>query len=314
MRYILLLLIAGVCCQAQDIKDDTRVTAYTLGVPLYNGTCNIKDYFKGISAVGTTIQATVSYDRDLAYNLLAIKRDAKENWPAETCDCKGQAMNRGELIPNMYVVQVNSYRDTIYTTKNNCAVFFPEQQKKYFDTESKLEKVLNNGFGDFVSKDFLEEINRRVYDSVSVDKVVIDSKTVYKLRPESFESKIAPFQMVRTDSVFGKKIVVSKEYWVNNLEVLFGESGNVTTINVHHPRGEYDVNHTMSVGGIAIGNSEEKVIEDYPCSATFRNWGAPLNNPTDNYYYQLSFMDSKGFAFIHISEKKVYAIEVTFFE
>ncbi|NDI98686.1 hypothetical protein GWA97_06325 [Flavobacterium sp. LaA7.5] len=299
---------------AQEIKDNTKVTAYTLGVMFRNGSCTIKDYFEEVSAVGTTIQATVSYDRDLAHSLLQLKREAKESWYAENCDCKGQVYDKGEVIPNMYVIQINSYRDTIYTTKNNCAIFFPEEQKKYFDAESKLENVLTMGFEDFVSKDFLLEINRRVYDTIPVDKIIVDNKPIYKLKRKGFENKIAPFQMVSTDSIFGNKIAVKKEYWVNNLEVLFADSGSISAINAHHPRGDYNIPHTLSVDGIVIGDSEEKIIENYPCSTTFRNWGAPLKDPTDNYYYQLSFVGSKGFAFIHIWEKKVYAIEVTFFE
>ncbi|AXG73825.1 hypothetical protein DVK85_06065 [Flavobacterium arcticum] len=313
MRYILLFILISFSCSAQDIKDNTKVTAYTLGVMFRNGSCTIKDYLKDVSAVGTTVQATVSYDSDLAHQLLQLKRDAKENWAAEECDCKGQVYKKGQVIPNMYVVQINSYRDTIYTTKNNCAIFFPEQQKKYFDAESKLENVLNKGFGDFVTKDFLTDIMQRVYDSVSVKKVVINNKPIYKLKRKSFEDKIIPFQMVRTDSIFGKRIVVAKEYWVNNLEVLFGDTDVISTINAHHPTGKYGVNLTMTVDGIAIGDSEEKIIENYPCSTTFRNWGAPLKDPTDNYYYQISFTDNKGFAFIYIWEKKVYAVEVTFF-
>ncbi|WP_294738521.1 hypothetical protein [uncultured Flavobacterium sp.] len=314
MRYILFIILVGLSCNAQEIKDDTKVIAYTLGVMLPDGSCNIKDYFKDISAVGTTIQATVSYDHDLAHSLLQLKKEAKENWCTEKCDCNGQLFSKGEVIPNMYVVQVNSYRDTIYTTKNNCAIFFPKEQKKYFDNESKLENTLNKGLGGFVSKDFSLEMSRRVYDSLSVKKVVIDDKPIHEWKRKNFEDNITPFQLVRTDSIFGKRVAVSKEYWVNNLEVLFGESGKINVINAHHPMGEYKTFYNMTVDGIAIGDNEEKIIEDYPCSTTFRNWGAPLKDPIDNYYYQLSFTDRKGFAFIHIWEKKVYAIEVTFFE
>lgn len=312
MRYILLLAFYCFTCGAQEIKDNTKVIAYTFGVMPITGSCHIGDYFKDISAVGTTIQATVSYDANLARNLIKLKREAKNNWPAEACNCKGQQYTKAEIIPNAYVVQLNGYRDTIYTTKNNCAVFIPESGQKYFDGESRLLNELERGFPEFLGRDFEKEINERVYDSVSVNSIQINKKKIFNKTRRSFEKDIAPFQMVRTDSIYGKNVIIKQVFWLDNIEVIFSDKGQVQDVNVHHPKGG-NTAFVFTLDGFTIGDSEELLLDKYTCSTIFRNWGASLKDPEEGYYYQVSFTGAKGFAFFHIWEKKIYAIEVTFF-
>ncbi|MBD3843374.1 MAG: hypothetical protein IE909_16130, partial [Campylobacterales bacterium] len=174
--------------------------------------------------------------------------------------------------------------------------------------------LLNPAFGEFITRDFEREINERIYDTIAVSKVLVGNKAVAGKTRKTFERDIAPFQMARTDSVFGKNVQIGKKFFIDNLEVNFGESGKVNEMRAHHPRGGNSKEISLVIDGIAIGDSEEKLLDRYTCSTVFRNWGASLKDPDDGYYYQVSFVNAKGFAFFHIWEKRVYAIEVTFFE
>ncbi|WP_188620985.1 hypothetical protein [Flavobacterium suaedae] len=315
MKYILFFCLISLMCSAQDIKDNTKVIAYRYGTQssnYFSPPCNIITDLKKQTTVNNVIQASVSYDSETVYKLLQLKKQAKKNWYAEECICK-EGERRGGYIPNMYIVQVNNYRDTIYTTQDNCALFFPDEQMKYYDDESLLQDVLNKTFGAFLSRDFKKEIALREYDSISVNRIRINDKPVYNFTRKKFEKEVTPFQLVRTDSLFFKPATVSKEYWVNNIEAQFENSGKLSQINMHYNEISYPEVFNLTVADIGVGDSEEKILDTYSCSTTFRNWGAPLSEPDNNYYYQISFTEGKGFAFIYIRDKKVERIEVTFF-
>lgn len=316
MKSIYLLLFMSAACCAQEIKDNTKVLAYRYGTQrssYFSPPCNIITDLKKQTTVNNVIQASISYDSEAAYRLLQLKKQAKENWYAEDCACKEGEM-KGERIPNMYIVQVNSYRDTIYTTQDNCALFFPDEQMKYYDDESLLQDVLNETFGAFLSRDFKKEIALREYDSIPVNLIKINDKSIHNYTRKKFEKEVTPFQLVRTDSLFFKLATVSKEYWINNIEAQFENSGKLSQINMHYNEIPYPKVFKLTVADIEVGDSEEKILDRYSCSTTFRNWGAPLNEPDNNYYYQISFTEGKGFAFIYIRDKKVERIEVTFFK
>jgi len=79
MKYVALLLLKGYSCFAQQNYDNTRVTAYRLVNTFKNGPCTIKGYMKQEQRLGYYIQAAQSSDNKLTYNLLRLKKEAKDS-------------------------------------------------------------------------------------------------------------------------------------------------------------------------------------------------------------------------------------------
>ena len=77
---------------------------------------------------GYYIQAMQSFNDTIAYNLIQLKKSAKE-WEQEDYHCTEGELNR-TTIPNMFIVEINSYKDTIFTSCDNRSVYFPERRKR----------------------------------------------------------------------------------------------------------------------------------------------------------------------------------------
>ncbi|WP_159799883.1 hypothetical protein [Flavobacterium sp. MK4S-17] len=315
MKYLLpFILLAGLCKAQEDYGNFTRVTAYRL-VNQYESRekpCSIKEYVKREQRVGYYIQAEQSTDAGMAYGLLRLKNEALLNWPAQKHECSNN-WSGNETIRNMYIIEINKHRDTLYTTTDNCAFFIPEG-KVFFDNESAITGTLNDTFKDFFSRDFTKEIKEHKPDSISVEKVTINGLSPYNLNRKSFEKKIGKFQLARTDSVFNRTTEVYKEYWLNNLQTKFNEpSGKIHELNYRYATGDFQDTFTLRLGGLQAGDSIGKVIKLFPASAKFRNWGAHTSAPQASSYYEVQFTGEKGFAFIYIRDEVIREIEITFF-
>jgi len=327
MKYFALFLLLGFSCLAQQNYDNTLVTAYRLINTFKNGPCTIKGYMKQEQRLGYYIQAIQSNDSKMAYELLRLKKEAKDIWEKVPSPCEkktGQKqiapnvfMNidnpKGTVIPNMYVVEVNRLRDTIYTTTNNFSIFFDGEENEYLDAKKQLDSALSDDFRKFFARDFTGELAANKSDSIPYSRILINDKRLYKHTRKSFEKDITRFQVARTDTVFDKQTTVETEYWLNNIRIKFNtQNKQIAELKAMKMKYDFPNPAVFEVDGIKIGDSEEKLYECYPNATKFRNWGASLNDISNNYYYDVQLIGTDGYIMFYIKDKIINLIEVMF--
>jgi hypothetical protein len=328
MKHLALLFFL-VCsfCHAQQTYDNTRVTAYRLINTFKNGPCTIKGYMKQEERLGYYIQAVQSTDNKLAYDLLRLKKEAKETWKKDSLTCGVKITRReiapnafmneekqyGTVLPNMFVVEVNRFRDTIYTTANNLSIAFPEEQTQFIDDKKQLDAAFTDDFRKFFTRDLTAELAANVSDSIPYGRLLINEKKLYKHTRKSFERDITKFQVVRTDSVFGQLTTIETEYWLNNIRIKFSnQNKQITELKATKMNYNFPNAAVFEVDGIKIGDSEEMLYECYPNSTKFKNWGASVNDITNNYYYDVQLIGTDGYIMFYIKDKVINEIEVSF--
>ena len=309
MKYLLPLLLLSIFCSAQQTYNNyTKVTAFRMVREEVHGPCTIKNYIKQTPAIGQKIQACQFNDEKLAYALAGLKREARQ-WQKKPLKCNDSIY--GMAVPYMYVVEINRYRDTIYATSGNAGIFFPDEQVEYIDPNNRLDSLFSKDLVTFVNRDYYTELLIHKNDSLPVSKALLDDKPFFGRTRKGFEKNIMKFQLARTDSLFEPLPHIQKEYWINNYKVRFGKKG-VATVNAYNLKAVFPKKVAFAVGEISIGDPEEKLWENYPDSTFFRNWGAPLSDISNNYFYQVHFEKEKGYAIFYIKDKIVNEIEVTF--
>jgi len=312
MKYItpLLLLLTSLCYAQQNYGNFTKVTAVRVVRDKDYGPCSISGYVKQAPFTGVKLQAVQYDDEQLAYALVALKKEAKQ-WERKPLPCTSDKTFEGVAIPNMYIVQINRYRDTLYTTTGNASLYFPEEEAEYVDATGKLNGLLNEELCFFFDRNYADEFITHRGDSIAATEVRMNGKSLYGQKRKSFEKNIEKFQTIRTDSVFAKDVQVVKEFWINNYKLKFNAKG-VHTINAYTVGYEFPINIDYTVAGIKIGDPEEKLYALYPCSTEYKNWGADISDLNNNYYYELHFTEEKGYAIFYIKNKKINEIEVAF--
>jgi hypothetical protein len=311
MKYLIPLLLLCAFCRAQQYADFdyTKVTAYRM-MDIASGKEHnaVLEYVNSQKYVGLYIQAQQSTDRPMAYELLRLKREST-NWQRiSLVDTPAVFYAR-----NMIVVQVNQYKDTLYTDTALRYLYNPKEEALYADTTAQITAAFNPEMKTFFERDFEKEFEHHT-DSVTLDKVKVNGKSVYGLSHRGFEKKVGHFQIARTDSIFGgEQVAIRQEFIINNLRFQFDgpkkQLNNITAVKIDHT---FEQQYDIEVDGIKLGDAEDKLYERYPNATRIRNWGAPLNNITDNYYYSIEFTGSEGYAIFYIRKGVISEIEVTF--
>ncbi len=126
MKYILPFLLLSLYCTAQNYDNYVKITAVRIVDPDREGHTLITGFIKDDAYLGNRLQALQDDDEQLAFALLNLKKEARQ-W-----DKRLLPNNNGRdtplKVPNMYVVQINRHRDTIFTTHNNASIYFPDEQ------------------------------------------------------------------------------------------------------------------------------------------------------------------------------------------
>lgn len=325
MKYITLLLLLSSCCFAQGY-DNTKVTAYRLINTYSGGPCTIKGYMEKEKRLGYYIQAVQSSDNNMAYNLLRLKKEAKDTWEKKPLLCENKNTQKEvapnvfinidnpdvTVIPNMYIVEVNRYKDTIYTTDKNLSLFFDDEESEYPDVKKQIDSVLTNDFKMFFARDMALEWSENKPDSLDYSKLLINGKSLYKHTRKGFEKNIHKFQLARTDSVFVPELNLRKEYWLNNIKVIFSPTGQIATLNAYNMENVFTEPIEFTIDGVKAGDPEELLYECFPNSTKFRNTGALLTNINNNYYYSVQLIGTEGYVLFYIKDNVIKEIEVTF--
>jgi len=261
--------------------------------------------------VGYKLQAIQDEDEQLAMALLNIKKEAKQ-WKSKPLPLQKNNPDAVLEVPNMYVVQINRHRDTLFTTRNNASVYFPDEEMEYMDTNGYLNGLLNEKLCLFAERNFKREFLLHRNDSISADAVVLNDKPVFGHTRKSFNNKVKRFQRITTDSIFvGKETIIDKHFWINNYKLMF--DGKLTTIEAFLiPGADYSEDVSFSVAGIRLDDTEDKLADRFPCSLEYRNMNATVYDLNNNYYYTVQFEGEKGFALFFIKNRRVDRIEVTF--
>lgn len=310
MKHLLLtLLLFCPLCRAQDTYENyTKVTAYRLVDEYEDGPCSVLSYIQQERKTGKYVQAAESHDARLAYNLLKYKKEAATQWTKKDLKC-----NNKEAIPNMFVVEINKFRDTIFTSANNCSVFFPKEEADYFDGHNSITASLTPEMAAFFDRDYKSEFATRKIDSIPYAQVLINNKPLFKKNRKSFEKAIHKFQLVKTDSVFDPDSA-HKEYWLNDMQIQFdGNDGTISQLTATKVSYIFPEKFTLTINDIVLGDEEEKLYEKFPESTKYRNWGAAFNDLNDNYAYEVGIKNSfNGYVTFYIKNRRIILIEVNF--
>jgi hypothetical protein len=307
-QFCFLLLFCTLCTAQENYENYTKVTAYRLVDEYEDGPCTVLSYIIQERKTGKYIQAAESYDAKLAYGLLRYKKEAVAQWTKNVLPCNGN-----QPVPNMYVVEVNKFKDTIFTTANNCSLFFPKGNIDYFDGHNSINAILPQEMTAFFDHDYKTEFASRQIDSIPYATVLINNKPLYKSTRKSFEKTIHKFQLVKTDSVFDPDSE-HKEYWLNDMQIQFdGKQGQISQLTATRVSYNFPEKHVLTIDGILLGDEEEKLYEKFPLSTKYRNWGAAFNDLNNNYAYEVGLKGSfNGYVTFFIRNRRITMIEINF--
>ena len=313
MKYLLYLLLFTGICNAQGYKNYTKVTAYRIVNEDSEGPCNFMYYMKREGRVGYYIQAAQTYNDSIAYNLLALKKIAK-GWQKQDYVCNDGEEPRHTII-NMFIIDVNNTRDTLFTSCDNRSVYFPKEQKEYLDPSNLIAAAFTKDIRDFYNRDLTSEMAGKTRDSITSDKITIGKKPIYGVSRKSFEANFTHFQIASTDSIFNKYATepdIVQEFWLDNMRFKFGQNKKIRQLGIKKPERPFDDTFALDIDGVKVGDGEELLYSKYPNTTFFRNWGAPLENIKDHYYYDIKLSGGRGNVTFYISNKVIREIEINF--
>jgi hypothetical protein len=314
MKYIICLLLLGSICNAQQYKNYTKVTAYRLANTDELGPCNILDYAKRLKRTGHYIQAMESYNDTLAYNLLKLKQEA-QTWKKDTCTCGQKSVGRA-LVPNMFIVEVNTHKDTIFTTSDHKAVYSVNEKAQYTAPENYITSLLPKDVNQFFKRDFVSEISAWKMDSVSSKDITLHKKAFYGLTRKQFEKNVSYFHVATTDTMYmdiGKPLKVSKLYSIDNIQFSFYEdNGKLSKVTTNTYSNNYSPMNVLNVDGVKIGDSEEVLCSKYDNSTSLKYWDAPLSTITNYYTYEVNLTNGEGLIRYVVRNTIIREIEIQF--
>lgn len=313
---LLALLFTGLC-NAQEYRNATRVTAYRLVNFDDAGPCSIQYYAKKLRRTGYYIQAMESNNDTLAYSLLKLKAEA-QNWNRETCNCGEARDTTGvPLVTNMFIVEVNTHKDTVFTTTGQKGIFLPKDQLHYIAPDNRIAAVFTKDVTTFFQRDFKREINDWKLDTISTKDITLKKKSFYGLNRKEFEKTIAFFDVVSTDSIFlgpGKLLQTKRTYYIDDAKFSFDDKNKrvngVLIENTYTSNGLSRI-MTVTVDGVKIGDPEEALCNKYDNSTLLKNWDAPLS-AINNYYTYEVYIKDQGLVRYVIRNKIIQAIQITF--
>lgn len=310
MKYLLLFLFP-VLCFGQGYTNYTKITAFRVIDGNREGNTTIMGFINEHAYLSQRLQAVQEEDEALAFALLALKKEAK-NWEKKPLPLENKHWSTKLRVPNMYVVQINRHRDTIFTTHDNASIYFPDEQMEYVDPGNYLNGLLNEKLCFFAERNFKGEFLTHKNDSIPANTVLINNKPVVGTTRKGFDKTVAKFQRVVTDSIFDDgQVVIDKQFCINNYRMKF--EPRLKNLDAIYISGAiYDKDVPLSVGGIQLDDTEEKLALAFPCSLEYRNINAIAYDVGSNYFYTVHLANNKGFALFYIKNKRVERIEVEF--
>ena len=315
MKYILtLLLLSSVCYAQQEFKNSTKVTVCRLVNYDEIGPCSIEYYAKKLKRTGHYIQAMESFNDTLAYNLLRLKTEALA-WNKEALNCGEESVGNA-LVPHMFIVEVNSQKDTVFTTISNKAVFFPKEQYQYTDPENQITSAFTKDVTDFFKRDFASEISLWKMDSIPSKSITLQKKSIYGLTRKEFEKDVSYFNFTRTDSTYmpnGKFFREVKSYYIGDTKFGFDAiDGMISELLIEKYSSNSPYDQTVFLDGVKLGDPEEVLCNKYDNSTLLKNWDAPLSAINNYYTYEVYLDDLEGLVRYTVRNKLVYSIHVEF--
>ncbi|PZR23810.1 MAG: hypothetical protein DI539_02225 [Flavobacterium psychrophilum] len=317
MKHLLYLLLFCSLCNAQEFKNYTKVTVCRLVNSDAIGPCSIQYYAKKLKRTGHYIQAMESHNDTLAYNLLKLKADAK-TWTTEACNCGQEPdVSQKPLVTSMFIVQVNNFKDTIFTTANHKGVFFPEEKLEYVAPENNIRTTFTKDVDDFFKRDFAAEIEAWKMDMIPLSDITYQKKNMYGLTRKEFEKNVSYFNMVSTDSTYfnGKFMKVEKIYRIGDMEFYFdNKEQKLNKINIFStPKKQYySPSSVIIIDGVKIGDSEEVLCNKYDNSTLLKHWDAPLAAINNYYTYEVKLNNEQGVVRYAIRNGYIYEISIGF--
>ncbi|MCO6147795.1 hypothetical protein [Flavobacterium sp. NRK1] len=86
----------------------------------------------------------------------------------------------------------------------------------------------------------------------------------------------------------------------------------IRQITITNTEYKFPDTYAVYVDGIGIGDREEVLMDKYKNSTFFKNWGAPLNNINNYYYYEIKLEEERGNVTFYITDKIIKEIEINF--
>lgn len=258
MRHLYLILLFSYTAFFSQAK----ITAYRLLIEDDDGPCCVKYYieddntdyfFNYVTAQSTD---TVMVNRLLAINSKAKKKDEVDFW------CEAGTYG-GDMIHNMIVVEKDNIRDTIYLTRQNTYIVFPDEHKAYPDSKLILKKSLTGIIKEFFEFDFTRDIRgMRMIDFPTQDSgiVLFKGKNLEGYTKYEFEKQFGKLTLVDKVNNYGRKEFV---YSLNGNIYTFEDDVRLISVEVNNPDSGWEID------GLSIGSKQELFSEKYPESMSF---------------------------------------------
>jgi hypothetical protein len=318
MRFLFCFLMCSLFCFGQKIENYTKVTAYRLIEEDSDGPCSVLTYFKE-DGLGWYIKAIKSTDFNFASKLLQLHKEARKTWPNSERSCKRGWIGM-RTIPNMFIIEINAYRDTIFTTENNAAFYSFTDQKEYFDRERKLNTILPKEMKEFFAFNFKRpyEISEEL-DSIDINTILYGNKLIYGLNRREFETTFGSFQSITTTIDSLPNISVSVSYSINDGNLYFNYNyGKLEKIIFYYPNNQGERNPDeipLLIDGITIPIDEKKLRKKFPGSSNYKSYRDrrfKVEDLEDDYNYEIRLRDNKGYVIFNIKKGMISEVEIEF--
>lgn len=312
MRMLFLFLLCSTFCFGQKIEDYAKVSIYTITNEIDDGPCSVLSYIE-FGEVGGAVQAYESYNREFAYKLLELKKEAISKWPQSKFDCSRRCIGC-DMVHSMFVIEINAYRDTIFTTKDPNAIFSPKKQIAYLDKLDKIKKAFPKDVTSFF-EDAPIYLHRSMLDSISVEEIRLNNKIIYGLNRKTFEEAFKKFDHIHIDSILhSDNLRVDKNFELQNIRIWFSENENtLEKLELEHTDYKYNTPHILYLSGIKAGDNEDSLKKKFPESIKYKLYTLPHYTASElhnNYFYEVLLKNNHGSVNFYIQDKIITMIQL----
>lgn len=322
MKYLLtLLLFYSNLHQSQNKPDDlTSLEIIHYFGELNFSRCNMNGYPILVSPEYFNNDEQVKYftkNEKIVKSLYSIYINAKK-WRKRKRDLYEDFYGNKNLR-NMFIIEYNKFKDTIYTTIDNKELVFKDGEFIYRDDKNEIRNTLGNEINEFLDKNFkdkYDEISKVKIDSINdISKIRINNIPIDKLNKFDFENKIGPYIIINTESILNTE---TSEYDINssyffdfeNYIKFENENGTISYLSIKYNTD--NIKFSIDNRIIQIGEKSEELKNIFINSfkkVKLENELSNINN--GNYTVELKLI-SNQFSKLFLSYKNNKLFEINF--
>jgi hypothetical protein len=183
-------------------------------------------------------------------------------------------------------------------------IIFPNKKVAYTDKKHLLKKSFPKEIKNLYNHNFSQQIRSLVIrenDSISTNKVIYEGKLISNIINSEFENHPGKFKLVSKDSLFND---IERIYTYDKDTIRYHRTIEIIITN---PDSDWNV------GGLKIGDTEEKFRTKYPTSARVQKYyNIRYEDIIRQYFYWVMLSDNKGSITYFIKDQAIEKIEIDY--